>query len=184
MSLSFSDAAKAKQLREYFNRHGRIYIVVDATQDEVIVPESLHGDPALRLVLNVRMPQQIKIEDDRLDSDFSFSGQIFSCRIPMHTIWAAYLPEGDIEQGLIWDDSVPEMIKAIVQAVRSNISDEGSGEDVQALKDNKAIAETNHEAIENKAPEISNISVIEGGGGTNKEDHSKARKTSHLRVVK
>jgi len=90
MSLSFSDAAKAKQLREYFNRHGRIYIVVDATRDEVVVPESLHGDPALRLVLNVRMPQTIRIQDDRLDSDFSFSGQIFGCQIPMHTIWAAY----------------------------------------------------------------------------------------------
>jgi len=190
MSLSFSDAVKAKQLREYFNLHSRIYIVVDATQNEVIVPESLHGDPALRLVLNVRMPQQIKIEDDRLDSDFSFSGQIFSCRIPMHTIWAAYLPEGELEQGIIWDDSVPEMIKAIVQAVRSNISDEGTDGDVQTLMDNKAIAETNrHQAdqgksVENKDPEISNISVIEGGGGTNKEDHSKARKTSHLRVVK
>ena len=195
MSLSFSDAVKAKQLREYFNRHSRIYIVVDATQDEVIVPESLRGDPALRLVLNVRMPQQIKIEDDRLDSDFSFSGQIFSCRIPMHTIWAAYLPEGDLEQGIIWDDSVPEMIKTIVQAVRSNISDEGTDGDVQILMDNKAKPETNrHQADEdtadknktdeNKAPETSTISVIEGGGGTNKKDHSKARKTSHLRVVK
>jgi len=184
MSLSFSDASKAKQLRDYFNRHGRIYIVVDATRDEVIVPENLHGDPALRLVLNMRMPQQIKIGDDRLDSDFSFSGQIFPCRIPLHAIWAAYLPEGELEQGIIWDDSVPEMIKAIVQAVRSNMSDEEINGGAQALKDKKASAETSDGAVENKAPAISNISVIEGGGGEHKTGADKTRKTSHLRVVK
>ena len=92
MSLSFADAAKAKELRDYFNRYGRIYIVVDATGDDVVLPDNLKGDPALRLVLSLRMPQQIHIRDDRLDSDFSFSGQIYACRIPMHTIWAAYQP--------------------------------------------------------------------------------------------
>jgi len=181
MSLSFSDAAKAKQLRKYFNRHSRIYIVVDATHDEVIVPESLHGDPALRLVLNVRMPQMIKIGDDRLDSDFSFSGQIFSCQIPMHTIWATYLPEGELEQGIIWDDSVPEMVQAIVQSVRSNMSDEG----VQTLKHKKQATETDNETDgERKIAAASTISVIEGGGGSHKTDGAKTRKTSHLRVVK
>ncbi len=185
MSLSFADAAKAKQLREYFNRHGRIYIVVDATRDEVIVPESLHGDPALRLILNVRMPQMIKICDDRLDSDFSFSGQIFPCHIPMHTIWAAYLPAGDLEQGIIWDDSVPEMIKAIVQTVRSNMSDEA----VQDLKDQTPAAQTDSAMpVQKKTAATSGISVIEGGGGEHKTDDSgtqkTARKASHLRVVK
>lgn len=118
MGLSFSDAAKAKKLKEFFVRHGRIYIVVNATSDDVQVPEHFRGDPALRLVLNNRMPQPIYIRDDAVDSDFSFSGQVYSCHIPMHTIWAAYLPEGDLEQGLIWDDDVPEMIRSIVQAVR------------------------------------------------------------------
>jgi len=185
MSLSFSDAAKAKKLREYFNRHGRIYIVVDATQDDVLVPESLSGDPALRLVLNVRMPQMIHIHDDRIDSDFSFSGQMFSCKIPMHTIWAAYLPEGELEQGIIWDDSVPEMIKAIVQAVRSNMSEEG----VQELHDKKdAAAEAVDEqsTVESDSSISSTITVIEGGGKDRdkSEEGDKVRKTNHLRVVK
>jgi len=181
MSLSFSDAAKAQKLREYFNRHGRIYIVVDATQDDVLVPESLSGDPALRLVLNMRMPQIIHINDDRIDSDFSFSGQIFSCQIPMHTIWAAYLPEGELEQGIIWDDSVPEMIKAIVQSVRSNMSDEG----VQELQDKKAHKATQIEAVESNEKETpSMIAVIEGGGENKSFESKKDRKTNHLRVVK
>jgi len=182
MSLSFSDAAKAKQLKEYFNRHGRIYIVVDATQDEVIVPDSLHGDPALRLVLNVRMPQMIHIGDDRLDSEFSFSGQIFSCQIPMHTIWAAYLPEGDLEQGIIWDDSVPEMIKVIVQAVRSNMSDEAA----QELHEHQLPSpESGHEAaVASDASVGSKITVINGGGAKPRSENNKGSKGSHLRVVK
>ena len=167
MSLSFSDAVKAKQLREYFNRHGRIYIVVDATREEVIVPESLSGDPALRLVLNVRMPQVIQIHDDVLQSDFSFSGHIFSCHIPMHTIWAAYLPEGDMEQGIIWDDSVPEMIKAVVQEAQGQLDD---------------VPEQAEPAL-HKAERPAAMTVIEGGG-EKQPASEQTRKTRHLRVVK
>ena len=126
MTVSFSDAAKAKQLRDFFLRHGRIYLVVDSTSDSVRVPEHLKHDPALRLVINNRMPQPIYIRDDALDSDFSFGGQIFACHVPMRSIWAAYLPEGDLEHGLVWDDDVPDSIKSIVQAVRGT-QETGSG---------------------------------------------------------
>ena len=119
MSLSFVNAAKAKKLNAFFQQHGRIYVVVDATSDEVIVPNFLKGDPALRLVLNMRMPQPIHIRDDALESDFSFSGQVYTCRIPMDRIWAAYLPEGDMESGIVWEEDVPETIRAVVNAVRS-----------------------------------------------------------------
>lgn len=168
MSLSFSDAVKAKQLREYFNRYGRIYIVVDATRDEVVVPDNLKGDPALRLVLNMRMPQQIHIRDDRLDSDFSFSGRIFSCHIPMHTIWAAYQPEGELEQGLIWDESMPEVIRTIVDALQENLPDEESGEVAP---------------VAGERGSSSSMTVISGGSSPASEP-AKERKTGHLRVIK
>jgi len=177
MSLSFADAAKAKQLREYFNRHGRIYIVVDATREEVLVPDHLRGDPALRLVLNVRMPQIIRIHDDAVVSDFSFSGQIFSCRIPMHTIWASYLPEGELEQGIIWDDSVPEMIKAIVSGARSAMPDAQ-----EPVVEQGNTAPVSMAAVDSRPSGSAGMTVIEGGA--NKEPVNKARKTSHLRVVK
>jgi len=158
MSLSFSDAAKAKKLREFFAKHSRIYIVVNATGDDVQVPEHFRGDPALRLVLNNRMPQPIYIRDDAVDSDFSFSGQVYSCHIPMHTIWAAYLPDGDLEQGIVWDDDVPEMIRSIVQAVRGM---------------------QNQETEESEA--------AEKGAETPPEDENKpleGRRVGHLRVIK
>ena len=128
MSIEFADAAKARQLREYFARHGRIYIVVNATRDDVRVPPHLHGDPALRLVLNVRMPQPILIKDDVLESDFSFSGTPFHCVIPMQAIWAAYVPEQDIAGGIVWDADVPETIRAVLMAARDISAGREDGE--------------------------------------------------------
>jgi len=116
MSIDFSSKAKAKQLRDFFSDNGRIYIVVDATADAVDVPEFLKGDPALRLVLNTRMPQPIYIRDDAVASVFSFSGQSHDCHIPLQHIWAAYHPDRDLESGLVWEDAVPEMIRAVIAA--------------------------------------------------------------------
>ena len=179
MSLSFSDAAKAKTLREYFSRHGRIYIVVDATSDDVLLPDNLKGDPALRLVLNSRMPQAIMIRDDRLDSDFSFSGIVHSCRIPMHTIWAAHLPDGDLKQGIIWDEDVPELITAIVKAVRSNMP--GTAEAIKSAQENTGKAAA---AGDREKSTATGVSVIDGGAAAEKETGRPGRKTGHLRVVK
>ncbi len=164
MSLSFSDAAKAKKMREYFARHGRIYIVVNATLEEVDVPEHFRGDPALRLVLNARMPQPILIRDDMLESDFSFSGQVYPCRIPMHAIWATYLPDSDLEQGIIWDDCVPEMIRSIVRAVRSNI---------HAADDDAPPTATDETATASRPDQNSDS-----------EPSRQGRKIGHLRVIK
>jgi stringent starvation protein B len=179
MSLSFSDAAKAKALRKYFARHGRIYIVVDATSDDVLLPDNLKGDPALRLVLNSRMPQPILIRDDRLDSDFSFSGTVYSCQIPMHTIWAAYLPDGDLEQGIIWDEDVPELIKAIVKAVRSNMPDKDETTDAKQEDSSEAPA-----AEDKQGSTAAVVSVIDGGAAADSKASRTKRKTGHLRVVK
>ncbi|MDQ6993726.1 MAG: ClpXP protease specificity-enhancing factor SspB [Mariprofundus sp.] len=167
MSVSFSDAAKAKELRDYFGRFGRIYIVVDATRDDVILPDNLKGDLALRLVLSMRMPQQIHIRDDRLESDFSFGGQIFPCRIPMHTIWGAYQPEGELEQGLIWEESIPEIIKSMMQGIEVDLPEAN---------------------IQSHKPVSAPISLIKGGGGNGRPsptaNTTPPRKGSHLRVVK
>lgn len=145
MALNFTDAAKAKKLKEFFQKHGRIYIIVDATSDDVTVPEFLKGDPALRLVLNLRMPQPIHIRDDALESDFSFSGQVYTCHIPMKRIWSAYLPEGDMEHGIVWEEDVPETIRAVVNAVRKLQDDEESpaeeAEDVDTGEQDASAAE-------------------------------------------
>lgn len=127
MIKDISDKAKAQQLRAFFNRYGRIYIVVDATREDVQVPEHLKGDPALRLVLNVRMPQPIYIHDDALESDFSYSGRVFPTRIPMRSIWAAYVPNQELEDGILWEKDMPEGVRQIVKAVRGM---EGAGKEV------------------------------------------------------
>ncbi|MDX8405693.1 MAG: hypothetical protein R8K50_06020 [Mariprofundus sp.] len=198
MSLSFSDAAKAKQLREYFNRYGRIYIVVDATGDDVELPDNLKGDPALRLVLSLRMPQQIHIRDDRLESDFSFSGQVYACRIPMHTIWGAYQPEGELEQGIIWEDSVPEMIRSLVQEMQSSLPDADVSDVAEVTSDAPEaspspirLVESASDTTDTAQPDTgeadvgtSPLKLIESGSDKADDLPVAARKKGHLRVVK
>jgi len=168
MSLSFANAAKARKLNEFFQKHARIYVVVDATSDEVIVPNFLKGDPALRLVLNLRMPQPIHIRDDALESDFSFSGQVYTCRIPMDRIWAAYLPEGDMEHGIVWEEDVPETIRAVVNAVRN-------------LKED---APTDDAGIEGGTVEEQPLAALQESDETESSEKPVERKVRHLRVVK
>ncbi|MDX8395921.1 MAG: ClpXP protease specificity-enhancing factor SspB [Mariprofundaceae bacterium] len=155
MSVSFSNMEKAKKLRGFFQQYGRIYIVVDATSDDVRVPDFLRGDPALRLVLNVRMPQAIHIHDDVVESDFSFSGTIHTCHVPMAYIWAAYLPEGDLEQGIVWEEDVPETIRAVMNAAKKIETEPVDAEEKQTTE---TIAE--------------------------KPEEPAGRKVRHLRVVK
>ena len=118
LDTQWSDAAKARKLQKYFQKHGRIYVVVDASAEGVRVPKGLKGDPALSLVLNVRMPQPVHIQDDALESEFSFSGTVFPCHLPMRNIWAAYVPEQGIDAGILWEDDVPESVRTVVSAAR------------------------------------------------------------------
>ena len=165
MSINFSDALKAKKLRNYFHEQERIYIVVDATSDEVQVPEFLKGDPALRLVLNTRMPQPIYIRDGFVESNFSFSGTAHHCVIPLNRIWAAYVPEQDLDSGLIWDDCVPETVKMAFEAVDELKQHEKDTSPVQLV-----------------AKEMSAEKNTTTAGKHNKEKEGK--KFGHLRVVK
>jgi len=164
MSIELAGAAKARELREYFSRHGRIYIVVNTTGNDVLVPEYLHGDPALRLVLNVRMPQHIRITDDFLESDLTFSGSPFHCVIPMQAIWAAYMPEQQLESGILWEDDVPETIRSVIKAVR------GMGDDGDEAGD----AISSESGQDHAGSAIMDADVPSPSG----------RRVGHLRVVK
>ncbi len=159
MSVSFEDALKAKQLREFFYEKGRIYIAVDTTVGDVNVPDFLQGDPTLRLVLNTRMPQPIYIRDGFVESNFSFSGVKHHCVIPMNRIWAAYVPEQAFTSGLVWEDCMPETVKMVLAAVE----DIGENDKVK--------------------PEVQLVSATDKG----EENHAKRsarKKAGHLRVVK
>jgi len=202
MSIEFAGAAKARELREYFSRHGRIYIVVNTTGDEVLVPDHLRGDPALRLVLNVRMPQHIKITDDCLESDFTFSGVPFHCVIPMQAIWAAYMPEQQLENGMLWEGDVPETIRAVVSAVRSMREDEpeasagpshlravGSKQspaeaDASRASENQLVASEPVEGGSDESESVEHGSDADEPASDKQAPSGTGRRVGHLRVVK
>ncbi|RME85495.1 MAG: hypothetical protein D6771_03160 [Zetaproteobacteria bacterium] len=158
-------AEKAKQIRAFFHQHGRIYIVVDATADDVDVPPQYRGDPALRLVLNVRMPQPIYIRDDALESDFRFGGVPYPCRIPMPRIWAMYVPGRERETGVIWEEDIPEVVRAAAEAAYS------------------AAQKVTTDKPSSKPSQGPKLSVVEGGGAS-KDDDTKPPTKPTLKVLK
>ncbi|MDQ6978962.1 MAG: ClpXP protease specificity-enhancing factor SspB [Mariprofundaceae bacterium] len=117
--INFARATKVRKLRRYFEQQGRIYIVVDATRQDVILPEHLKGDPAVNLVLNMRMPQRIEIGDDAVRSRFSFGGQSTDCEIPLDAIWASYVPGTNMEDGIVWKESVPEVVRTVMDMLEA-----------------------------------------------------------------
>ena len=159
MSVNFTDALKAKKLRDFFYDHQRIFILVDATSEDVQLPEHLKHDYALPLVLNARMPQPIHIKDSYLESNFSFGGVSHHCVIPMKRIWAAYLPEQDLSSGILWEADMPGSVKEQVQK-EVNMSEE----EMQALAD---------ATVEKPRAEVDK-----------KPESDTGRKVRHLRVVK
>lgn len=174
MSIQFEDALKAKKLRNYFHEKGRIYIVVDATSDEVDVPEFLRGDPALRLVLNTRMPQPINIRDGFVSSNFSFSGVAYHCVIPLHRIWAAHIPEQDLDSGLMWDDCIPETVKLVFDMTRELNAREAVSP-LQLVKPKQGVKKEEKTLKDEKKKEETTLKD---------EKKKEGKKFGHLRVVK
>ncbi|MDQ6991801.1 MAG: ClpXP protease specificity-enhancing factor SspB [Mariprofundaceae bacterium] len=162
MSIDFSQQAKAKQLNDYFQDVGRIYIVVDASAEAVDIPDYLKGDPALRLALNVRMPQPIYIKAKGVSSVLSFSGKNYDCFIPLQHIWGAYQPDGDLENGLIWEDAVPDVIRKVMQA--------------QISKEPSSIAPDDADIITDEKPKEEQPTV--------EDVPTRPTKVPHLRIVK
>jgi len=138
MSVNFTDALKAKQLRDFFYEHKRIFILVDAAAEDVQLPEHLKHDHALPLVLNARMPQPIHIRDSLLESNFSFAGVSQHCVIPMKRIWAAYLPEQDLSSGMVWEVDIPKSLMKQMQQegiVEGELDDDVPEEKMGTLAD-------------------------------------------------
>jgi len=86
----------------------------------------------------------------------------------MHAIWAAYMPEQQLENGILWEDDVPEMIRAVVKAVR------GMRDDAEPV-DASAVVSGVGEQHRQNMPE---------DGMDNGKPSPAGRRVGHLRVVK
>jgi len=123
MVQTFNQAQKSKDIQQYFQQQGRVYIVVDARHEGVVLPAYLKVDPTLRLILNCRMAKPIHFFHNRIESQFSFSGIASRCVIPMAAIWAAYHPELSMEEGLIWEQDIPDVLLKKEEEVGQNESE-------------------------------------------------------------
>ncbi len=128
----FSRAAKARSLNDFFDAQGRIYIVVDATREDVTLPDHIKGEVSLHLVLNSKMPQIIEVKAKGVRSRFSFGGISSDCIIPMDAIWAAFVPGGRMDNGLFWQDAMPALVREKIERVSQAEDDKQNNHDQAA----------------------------------------------------
>lgn len=176
-SIDLHRVAKAKQLQAFLQEQVRIYIMVDATRDDVDVPEFLQGDPALRLVLNLRMPQIITIDYASIRSDLSFSGQVHACTIPLDAVWAACDKNGDMTAGLFWEESVPSLMREAMRVLSDvDLADSTIEHSVDDIVARISLASESDSRLEDAEKP--------GEEADTKPGSSKRAKASHLRVIK
>ncbi|MDX8376720.1 MAG: ClpXP protease specificity-enhancing factor SspB [Mariprofundales bacterium] len=139
--MDFEHKRKAKQLHDYFMQQGRIFIVVDATQDNVELPQHCLEDPSLRLILNTRMPHRIIIDDKGVHTTLSFGGIAHTCFIPLDSIWAAYFSadEDMFDKGLVWEESMPALMRTMFNAILDEgdaklADDDADADDIYTIK--------------------------------------------------
>ncbi|MBF0281576.1 MAG: hypothetical protein HQM07_03300 [Zetaproteobacteria bacterium] len=190
MSINLAAVAKAKQLNAFLQEQVRIYIMVDATLEGVEVPQFLLGDPALRLVLNLRMPQTITINSKGVESNLSFSGRVHQCVIPLDAIWAACDRDGDIQSGMFWEESIPAAMREALQVVAGLSNEQIIALDEELFDEDDAI----EEADESTSPIVAVIEVPKNKfevAHENKDlpkkdpsDSASKKRGDHLRVIK
>src|SRR5262245_18367416 len=89
---------------------GDTMLCLDARHQGVCVPPQHANNHALRLILNLNLPQPIEFSTQGVSANLSLGGRRYTCYIPMEAVWAAFNP--DTMQGMMWPDSMPAEVKA------------------------------------------------------------------------
>ena len=91
---------------------GDTMLCLDARHPEACVPPHQTGNPALRLILNLKFPRPIDVSEEGIGVNLSFGGRRFDCYIPMAAVWAAFNPH--TMEGTLWQESAsPEVVEGL-----------------------------------------------------------------------
>ena len=91
---------------------GDTMLCLDARHADACVPPHQAGNPALRLVLNLKFPRPIEVSEEGIGVNLSFGGRRFDCYIPMGALWAAFNPH--TMEGTVWQESAsPEVLEGL-----------------------------------------------------------------------
>lgn len=106
---------------------GDTMLCLDARHPEACVPPHQTGNPALRLILNLKFPRPIDVSEEGIGVNLSFGGRRFDCYIPMAALWAAFNPH--TMEGTLWQESAsPE----VLDGLRAQMQEKGVAEPAAA----------------------------------------------------
>lgn len=143
-----------------------IFVHLDARHPEVIVPEWLKNNPALKLQLSYKFRGHIEHDELAITADLVFKGKYHSCRIPWDAVWAMIPSEGD---ACTWPLSIPKDLMALKEKVDdSHDRTEGKLEEAQHRNGKKKVRPVK----------------VEIASSEKKDSKSKVKSRAHLKLVK
>ncbi|MEW5853513.1 MAG: ClpXP protease specificity-enhancing factor SspB [Myxococcota bacterium] len=89
---------------------GMTMLHLDARTPGVDVPESLRGDPHLRLNLSRRFGRPLEVKDDRVEAVLTFSGRAYRCVVPFTSVFG--MSSHGTGKTLMWPEDIPAEVLA------------------------------------------------------------------------
>lgn len=184
------DQTSKRSAVEELLEQGMVLVTVDATADDVTVPEHLQDDPQLRLNLSFRFGLPMELDDWGVRATLTFAGHPFDCRLPWSSI---YLIVSHVSgRPVLFPRDVPEsLMQAFAEATRMQ-TEEGEGE-IEPIKQRPKLTVVREEQAGDKIDDDSGDGddrVYNNPNGTPPDDPPPAappltgRRRRHLKVVK
>ncbi len=83
-----------------------IFICVDATADNVILPQAHKLTTDLRLILSLNFRHTPEFHDEHIAVTLLFGGVPFDCILPYASIWGIY--KDDFTKSYFWEEEMPD----------------------------------------------------------------------------
>ena len=86
-----------------------VLVHLDPTRSGVTLPQHLLGSPSVTLRLSKFFRGSLELEDAVITANLLFSGEYFTCVIPLDSIWRITSENGS---HLFWPEDAPEQLTA------------------------------------------------------------------------
>ncbi len=132
-----------------------VYVQVDATASDVLIPESHKSDPMLTLKMSMAFNYQPVATENGIQVTLKFNGQYFDCSIPWERVWGLKANSGEQK---IWKEDVPK--EAAIKMAKEVFSQFGNKILSKAKAVKKVEPETPDEKKEVSKPKVSHLKRI------------------------
>ena len=184
MNDQSTDFSEKKATLEKLLEGDHIFIHLDASRDDVVVPAGLKGDQRLTLKLSRLFQGNTEVSLTQISVELLFPEGYFTCLIPLSSIWGV---TSDTGKSMFWPEAAPrEILQMVIRTMADDAAAEQSSEDSAVTPRQEAEPQP---AKKSNWPVRPLLSPLEGGhkgeGDSEKGEKSSAKGGNpHLKRIK